>query len=394
MSATFGAMLCELRREANLTLHALASRVYVTRGYLSELEHARKRPSQELAESLDVALGAGGRLAQAAAAPTQALSDPWETADLVHRLRQSDVSPGALETLAATVDRLVYEYSNRDAADLRTEAHQWLGHIDGVLRSGRPSLAAHRELLVSAGWLATLIGSLEHDLALTSAARTTSAVAASLGKEAGHASIAAWAHELTAWIGLTTGDVPAALEAARAGQTAGGVSHASVQLTAHEAKALGRSGAAPDEVRAVLDRGQRMLDRLDHPRPNHFRPGPSKYRFLSMDAYRIARADGDAEQVARDTIDMVGAPAGARPSLMRNSEAWLTLGVVEARRGDLDAAVAHGMSGLRCGPRRSAPSLRLVAVELDAELRERWPGSEPASRWRADARRVLGALPR
>ena len=48
---------------------------------------------------------------------------------------------------------------------------------------------------------------------------------------------------------------------------------------------------------------------------------------------------------------------------MRIAEARVTLGVVSARRGDLERAVTYGQGSL-AGPRKSLPSLLMVSAEL------------------------------
>jgi hypothetical protein len=45
--------------------------------------------------------------------------EPWETAELVNRIRRADIDRGSLELLNSTVDRLVSEYAPRPAAELR-----------------------------------------------------------------------------------------------------------------------------------------------------------------------------------------------------------------------------------------------------------------------------------
>jgi len=55
------------------------------------------------------------------------------------------------------------------------------------------------------------------------------------------------------------------------------------------------------------------------------------------------------------------------------AEARVTLGVVAARRGDLDAALSAGRAAL-AGGRRSLPSLAMQTHELAAVLSEKFPG--------------------
>jgi hypothetical protein len=84
-----------------------------------------------------------------------------------------------------------------------------------------------------------------------------------------------------------------------------------------------------------------------------------------------------AEMHARETIRKVTSFDGRDLSPMRTAEAQITLGVVAARRGDLDAAAEFGAKALDkrrvCGP-----SLLMVGSELDHVLRERYPGSQQA----------------
>ena len=65
-------------------------------------------------------------------------------------------------------------------------------------------------------------------------------------------------------------------------------------------------------------------------------------------------------------------------SPMRKAEAEITLGVVAARRSDLDAAAAYGAQALTKS-RTSGPSLLMVGSELDTVLRERYPRSQESA---------------
>jgi tetratricopeptide (TPR) repeat protein len=289
------------------------------------------------------------------------------------------------------VEHLCGEYAGRPAAELRADAQRWLSYICTQLDSGRVSLTAHRELLVSAGWLTLLIGSLEHDLGMRSAALATRAAALHLGEEAGHSEIAGWAHELGAWIDLTSSHPHAALRAARAGQAARQGGHATVQLIAHEAKSLARLGD-DDGVRSAIDRGTALVEKLPLPDcPHHFRPDLGKFRFLAMDCYRHVGDNEAAESSARRIIAGADVPAGRRPSMMRQAEAWLTIGVVAARNGQLDEAVSAGSKALECGPRRSLPSLLLCAQELGDELSTRWPAEQATLDFRERLQAVAAA---
>jgi len=57
---------------------------------------------------------------------------------------------------------------------------------------------------------------------------------------------------------------------------------------------------------------------------------------------------------------------------MRTAEAELTLGVIAARNGAVDEALAYGHKALNID-RRSQPSLLMVGSELDHVLQQRYP---------------------
>ncbi|MFD2078220.1 hypothetical protein SAMN05421678_1304 [Actinopolymorpha cephalotaxi] len=127
---------------------------------------------------------------------------PCRASELVGRLRAFDAGPATLESLQSVVTELCCQYSYRDARDLRTDALHWLGHLRRILREP-VGLRAHTELLIVAGWLALLIGCLEYDLGIRSAAEVSRRTARRFGEEAGHGEIVAWTYEMTAEGSLT-----------------------------------------------------------------------------------------------------------------------------------------------------------------------------------------------
>jgi hypothetical protein len=120
----------------------------------------------------------------------------------------------------------------------------------------------HREVLVLAGWLALLVGCVEYDTKDLRSAKATRQAAASLGQEADHAGIMAWAQEMTCWFALT-GPLPAGDRAARAGHEMAPHQAVSVQLAGQEAKAWARMGHRR-QVELALERGRRLLESLPY----------------------------------------------------------------------------------------------------------------------------------
>jgi transcriptional regulator with XRE-family HTH domain len=299
------------------------------------------------------------------------------TLELVERIRRSDLDPASLDTLAITVERLCSEYAFMPSADLRREGQAWMAKLVQLL-DARLTLAQHREVLVLAGWLALLVGCVEYDTRDVRSAEATRQAAASLGHEAGHAGIMAWAQEMTCWFALTQGRYRQVIEAARAGHEMAPHDAVSVQLAGQEAKAWARMGDRR-QVELALERGRRLLESLPYPSSidNHFTFDPDKFDFYAMDCYRRIGEDAMATMHANEVIRKSTAPDGSLRSPMRVSEAHTTLAVVSAREGDLDGAVEAGGAALDI-PRQSVPSLLMVTGDLVTELRTRYD-TEPAA---------------
>lgn len=383
----FADRLRELRADRRLSIRDLAALSFLAKSTVSDLENQTKAPTPETARTLDKALGTGGELT---AMVSEAPSDQpylWETAELLERVRASAVSPAAIEALHLTAFELCCRYGRDDPLILRGEGHRWLREVMRLLR--RPvGLHEHRELLTIAGWLALLVGCVEYDLGLAPAAEATRGAAVVLGREGGNGEIEAWGWEMAAWFALTQGRYRDVVTAAETGQTVVGRHTAAVQLVAQEAKARARQGD-PRGVRAALVRGRRLLDLFAPPsRPDHhFVVDPEKWDFYAMDAYRLVGDDTRAQHHAEQVLRQGTAEDGSERAPMRMAEARLTLGVVAARAGDLEAAVAAGLAAFHAR-RRSIPQLLLVAAELDAELQRR----DPKGPWSGEFRNALRAV--
>jgi tetratricopeptide (TPR) repeat protein len=299
-----------------------------------------------------------------------------DTLEIVTRLRASDVSPATIEALQITADRLACEYSRVPPDQLHIEGQAWLRRLVAML-DRRLTLTQHQAVLVTAGQIALLVGCVEYDMGQRQPAEATRRAALSLGQESGDANTVGWAHEMRAWYALTQGQYRAALAATDAGLAAVDSAHGvAVQLLAHQAKAWARIGDRR-QVEVALDRGRALLEALPYPDNlgNHFVVDPSKWDFYTQDCYRLVGEDRLAEAYAREVIRSSTGPDGAVHASMRAAEAHVTLGVIAARAGDLDAALAEGRLAL-VGPRRSLPSLAMHTRELGGELTARFP-AEP-----------------
>ncbi len=389
----FPTTLRQLRTERGLSLRALAARAYISKSTVSELENGQKTPTVESARALDAALGAAGKLAELVSEVEpprrEPAVSPWETAELLERVRASDVSTPTIDALQVTAFELCCEYGWQSERHLRTEGLRWLHEVVRLLR--RPvGLSQHRELLVVAGWLALLVGCVEYDLGMRPTAEATRRAALQLGDEAGHTEIAAWAWEMAAWFALTQDRHRDVVAAADAGQTLVGEHPAAAQLAAQKAKAYARIGDMRG-VQAALNRGHWLLTRQPPPdRPDHhFVVDPDKFVFYAMDAYRIVGDDDRAADHAREVLRLGTTPDGTERAPMRMAEARLTLAATAARAGELEQAFDTALTAFEAR-RRSLPTLLMVAGEVTAELRRRDPTGRRASELR-DAVRAVSA---
>jgi hypothetical protein len=268
------------------------------------------------------------------------------TLELVSRLQRSDLDQATLDGLRIMADRLCSEYPFMPADQLLTEGRAWLRRMT-AMQGQRITLKQHREILVLAGWVALLVGCVEYDTGNRQAAETTRQAALSLGADADHGEIMAWAHEIRAWINLTSGDYHGVIAAARAGTEIAPNTSVAVQLLTQEAKAWARIGDRR-QTEVALDRGRRLLDSMPYPEnlDHHFVVDPTKFDFYAMDCYRMLAEDKMAETLADEVIRASTDFDGTERAPMRLAEARITMGVVAARQGDLENAVHYGEQAL------------------------------------------------
>lgn len=144
-------------------------------------------------------------------------------------------------------------------------------------------------------------------------------------------------------------------------------------------------------MEVALDRGRALLEVLPPPEDidHHFVVDPSKFDFYAMDCYRIAGEDRLVDMYSQEVISTSTYFDGTERKPMRVAEARVTLGVIAARSGDLDQAVAYGRQALT-GDRKSLPSLLLCARELTELLRARYPDESQTAAY-LDEVRTLAA---
>lgn len=300
-----------------------------------------------------------------------AADDVVDMAELTRHAERSDLGHGTLEALHEVKERLCRDYPSWPAEELARRGARHLRHVLDLLH-GRVSLAQHRELLVTSGWLAALLGCLHYDLGNTGAAEAARVMAGSLGEEAGHSEIVAWSHELAAWFALVEGRHADAVRWAQVGAGRAGQTSAAVQLALQVARGYAHMG--DDRAVRALRTGRQILERLPPPAypEHHFAVDRDKYDFYAGTVWTwLGTDDATAEKHLQLAAAKWVLPSGRVRWPMRLAISKLDLAMLASRRGDLDEAVACGRTALEI-PRRSALLLPRAA-EFGQHLATRYP---------------------
>lgn len=318
------------------------------------------------------------RLVAARALPQDALraeAELFDTMELARMADVSDIGPGTVEAVQEAVELLCRVYPSTSATTLRERSKQRLKYVLGLL-NGRLTLGQHREILIQAGWLTALLGCLHYDLGEREHAEAARLGALQMGKQAGHGELMAWAYEMSAWFALTEGRYEDVIDAAQRGQAVAGTSNAMVQLTLQEAKGHARLRRR-QEAGEALTRGASVLSKLptpSHP-DHHFVFDHTKWIFYAATIYAWQGDDDRAEEHAGEIMSRHTRPDGTTNAPMRTANARIDLGIVHARRGDLDAAVEEGLTAFQYG-RKSLTDLVNRGEDLDRLLQGHYPGEK------------------
>lgn len=300
----------------------------------------------------------------------------FEILEMMRRAERSDVGKGTIESLFGYVDRLCRDYPSVPADVLLAQSKMRLEYTLRLL-DGRVTLSQHRDLLVVGGWLSLLMGCLHYDLGHACAASAARDAAYQFGKEAGHSEVQVWSYELQAWFALTERRFDDVIAAAEAGIARGEDGKSgTVQLSVQKAKAYARRGQL-SEAQEALDEGNNALARMptpDHPE-HHFVFDPTKFTFYAATCYQWLGEDEKAQQFTERVFADCNPPSGPPRWPMRMAEAHIGLGVLAAKRDDLEKAIEHGMTALKT-ERLSGPSHLDRARDLDAALQARFPNEQ------------------
>jgi len=300
-AACLGALLRHLRTLRGLTQAGLGAAAGFDGSYVGAVERAAVRPSRDLVERCDRAMGAGGVLLalwppadaewQARSTPAGAGHPPADDPDasrpsagradaeseavveameVARRVEACDVGPGTLAGIERAVQRLRGAGAATPPELLIPAVRAQRGYV-GRLLAGRLTLGRRRRLLVAAGWLSLELSRLHFDAGERAAAEANRDAALRLARQAGDAELAACAVEALAAWALADGRWRDALELARAGQDlAPPASVAALQLALDEAQAWTSLG---DPLAAAGARRQAALTRAMLPGAGFLLPG-------------------------------------------------------------------------------------------------------------------------
>lgn len=382
----FGDELARLMAMRGIGVRELARQVHYNAGHISNLKNGRARPSAELARDLDQALGAAGGLVAIGPRPG---ADDTGLVELARRAEASDLGGGTLELLQEAADRLCREYTVAEPRALASRARQNLAYVTDLLGK-RVTLAQHRELLVTAGWLTAVLACASYDAADSAAASTARKMTRQFGETANHSELVAWSFEIAAWFALTEGRFADAAALCDAGMERAGTTNAGVQLSVQSARAFARMGDR--RARDALTAGQGILDHLPAGNPqHHFVFDAGKYEFYVATVLTWLGADDHAAEEHARWVIAECQPGQSIRWPMRLAISQLDLAVIKARHGELDEAVALGSAALRPG-RRSAQLLPRAA-ELEHDLVSRYPSERLTAAYRDVLQEERRALP-
>lgn len=290
--------------------------------------------------------------------------------DLLAHIRQTELTEGHLSGIEQSVETLCSAYSTDDPRNLRARTEAVLEEIDELL-SRRLTLNDHQRLLEQAGWLALLMAALSFDLGKTAEAEHARQVGIAVGLDLQSPSILGWAHETAVWMEISHGrwreaihKADEALQIVGAGETTG----VAVQITLQRAEAFARLDEA-EELQDSLEDARSLLAAHQPPEnpKNHFRFDHAKFDVREMRLLLVAGRDDAAEQIALRLQESLSDTEGSPDHPMRLSEVLAGLGLIEARRGNIEQAVDYANQAMNIG-RKSRLSFRQITSAVAEAL--------------------------
>ncbi len=387
--ADFAAEVRRLMAERGMSLRGLAKASNYDPSYLSKVLSGHKPSSPYLAARLDDALGAGGKIRDAAQEPPprragKASPARRKPSGAVEALQVAMIGdPAGPDIGADGLAELVAHYAHTLAVAPSAAVYGELlsaRSFAGTLL-GRSSPRQRPDLTVTAGWLSSLLAISAADLGDHAAAVIWYTDTERRGRDASFPELLGWAALTRALIAWYQGDPRASAAAARRGQAAGqpgSVAHA--KLAAQEMRCRAMLGDAA----GMADARRRAADAMA-------RLGPPA---LAASVYSVPRAEdppytatslllagryAEAAQMTQRIIEVAYRPQARAPwdQPTHYARTLLILALAAAGLGDLDQAVTAGTAALDCG--RVVWPTMVLAGKLDQALARRFPRTGSAA---------------
>jgi hypothetical protein len=390
----FSDELCRLMTERRVGVRELARLVPCNAGYISNLRSDRKKPSSQIAERCDKALGAGGQLVVLAARARPGQPRPVravEVLDVLGNDRLGDVA----DSLSELVDHYAQTICALPPANVYDELLTVRSYAGGV--ADRAGLAPRRaDLILVTGWLSSLLAVAACDMGEHAAARIWCSDAERRSHDAGDPEMAAWAILTRAMIAFYQGRARQSVTLAVQGQDTvpvGTVVHA--KLAAQEMRAAAMAGD-PERMAHSRRYAARAIEQL----PSNAKitgafsialgedPPYTATSLLLVGRYQ--EAVSATSRVIQTVYQAEARQRGDNPSGYARS--LLILGLAQAGAGRLDEAVSAGHDALASS--RPAWPTMVLAENLDQVLARDFADSRQTavyhSRYLETARRATG----
>jgi hypothetical protein len=379
----FSEELCRLMTERPMGVRELARLVPCNAGYISNLRSGHKKPSPQVAECCDEALGAGGKLVALAARPRPGRPETARAIEALNVLGNDHLG-GVADSLGELVDHYAQTICAFPPSSVYDELVAVRSYAGGIAdRAGQTSRRAG--LVLVTGWLSSLLAVASCDMGEHAAARVWCSDAERRSDDGRNPELAAWAVLTRAMIAFYQGRARQSVTLALRGQAAvpiGTVVHA--KLAAQEMRASAMVG---DHMRMACARryAAKAIEKLpsDAKTTGAFSialgedPPYTATSLLLVGSYR--EAVSATSRVIETVYQPEARQRGDNPSGYARS--LLILGLAHAGDGCLDAAVSAGHDAL-AGSRPAWPTM-VLAGNLDKVLLRDFSGSRQAAAYHA-----------
>jgi len=382
--ADFGDEVRRFMAERGLSLRGLAKEAHYDASLLSKVLSGQKPCSPYLAGSLDRALGAGGQIESAARQqppkrprPGRAPGRPSRAVEALQAVMtgdavELDIARDGLTELVSHYAMVLSVAPSAAVYDDLLSVRSFAGSL--LARSYAPA-GQRADLVVTAGWLSSLLSISAADIGDHAAALVWCADTERRGRDAGYPELLGWAALTRALIAYHQGQPGHSAAVARRGQESaplGTVAHA--RLAAHEMRSLAMLGDAA----GMADARRRATAAVGKIAPATAATG----------VYSIPRADDppytatslllvkryhDAAETTCRLIERGYSPQSRSPGDQptKYARTLLILALAEAGLGRVDEASAAGSAALGCG-RLVWPTM-VLAGKLDQSLARSYP---------------------